>query len=36
MKSNTIKNGAMPVIAINSAKIGGYHAANLPNDFGKS
>ena len=36
MKSDTIKTGAMPATARDTAKIGGNDTANLPNDFGKS
>jgi len=35
MKPDTIKTGAMPVMARDSARIGGSDAANLPNDLGK-
>jgi hypothetical protein len=36
MKPDTIKTGAMPATAMDSAIIGGNESANLPNDFGKS
>jgi hypothetical protein len=36
MKPGTIKTGAMPPTARNSAGISENDAANLPNDFGKS
>jgi hypothetical protein len=35
MKPNTIKTGAMPATARDSARIGGNDTANLPNDLGK-
>jgi hypothetical protein len=36
MNPDTIKTGAMPATAKDSAGIGGNGTANLPNDFGKS
>ena len=36
MKPDTIKTGAMPATARDSARISGNDTANLPNDLGKS
>ncbi len=36
MKSDAIKTGAIPVMAMDSARISENHTANLPDDFGKS
>jgi hypothetical protein len=36
MKPDTIKTGAMPATARDSARMSESDTANLPNDFGKS